>query len=274
MTDVATSVANIRASIKTMQTYLDNVDTWYSTYTSAHSETYCKNLNNTLSWGEDIKTAKLAVENVILKVDDYLDDTAWIAKLREHKTKWSKAERECATADTEVVNNKLRAQESWRGSAGNAYRTAVTAQQGAIASAERAAGVMTNGCENGAYHGENYFAALDAALKDCVAGLPTSADFPPWSGDWGPERNPQGQTAYDHEKPRLENTCDNHATKTGKTASSTCRTAVDTAMTEFVESFTDAFKTFPDNVYVYSTARPNLSIKDVVGTWPKAPGQS
>lgn len=275
MTSASASVTNIRASIKTIRTYLNNVDSWYSTYTSAHSETYCKNLGNTLDWHDDIKTAKLEVENVILKIEKYLDDTEWIATLREHKGKWSQAERQCAQADTEVVSSKLKAQESWRGSAGNAYRQAVTAQQGAIAKAESAAALMTNGCDNAAYAGEGYFSDLDTALSTCVDGLPTESDFPPWSGELKDEgSNPQSQTAYGHDLQRQENTCDSHATRTGKSAAGTCATSVETAMTTFTKSFTDAFKTYPIHAYPHAGSRPNLDMGDVVGRWPTAPGQS
>lgn len=273
MSAAGRSVNNIKASITTMQTYLDNVDTWYSTYTSAHSEKYCKNLTG-MSMHGDIATAKLTVENVILKIEDYLDDTGWIATLREHKSAWSTAESECAGADLDVLDSKLRAQESWEGSAGTAYRGAVTAQQGSIAKAERAASVMVKGCENGAVAGESYFAALDEALAACVSGLPTQADFPPWSGtmeDRG--SNTQSQTAYGHDLQKVENSCDTHASSSGKSASSTCKTATETALTEFTKSFTDAFKTYPDHAYPYAGSRPNLTVNDVVGTWPKAPGE-
>lgn len=268
MTSAADSVISIKASIKTIRTYIDNVDTWYSAYTSAHSEKYCKNLTG-MDWHGDIKTAKLEVENVILKIEDYLEDTEWIAQLREHKIKWSQAEHECAQADTEVVSKKLTAQESWKGEAGQGYRQNVTSQQGAIASAERAAAVMSNGCENAAYAGEGYFSALDSALTTCVAGLPTEADFPPWSGtseDKG--SNTASQTAEGHDMQRVENSCDTHATKSGKTAAATCKTSADQALTTFKDSFTDAFKTYPMYAYPYGGSRPNLSVSDVTGKWP------
>lgn len=272
MSTAAASVTGIKASIKTMQTYLDNVDSWYSAYTSAHSEKYCKNLTG-MEMHDDIKTAKLAVENVILKVEDYLDDTGWIDTLRDHKSKWSKSE--CADADLEVLDKKLKAQESWKGGAGTGYRTAVTAQQGSLAAAERAASVMVKGCENGAVAGETYFADLDTALATCASELPDAADFPPWSGtteDRG--SNPGSQTAEGHDLQRVDNTCNTHATKSGKSASSTCKTATETALTELTKSFTDAFKTYPDYAYPYAGSRPNRTVGDVVGTWPKAPGQN
>lgn len=265
MTSAAASVTSIKASIKTMQTYFDNVDTWYSTYNSRHSADRCDPLEGNHMHG-DIETAKLAVENVILKLKDHLEDTEWIAQLREHKGKWSQAERECAQADTEVTNKKLTAQESWQGDAGNGYRQNVTAQQGAIASAERAASIMTYGCENGAYAGEAYFSAVDAALKTCVGGLPTEADFPPWSGVRG-DSNPGSQTAQGHGD-IVKEKCKTHAKSSGKSAATTCKTSVEEAVTTLVESFTDAFKTYPMYAYPYGGSRPNLSVGDVTGKWP------
>lgn len=283
MTSAAASVTSIKASIKTIRTYLNNVDTWYSTYTSAHSEKYCKNLGTSLDWHDDIKRAKADLEKVVSEVTPYLDDIAWIDTMGDHKGKWSQAERECAQADLDVANKKLSAQESWKGSAGNAYRRAVTAQQGAIVTAERAAGVMSKGCSNAAYAGRGYFADLDSAFKTCVEGLPTKDGFPPFDGvmepnpDYDPtaDNNNDGSPANDTPLNRLkENSCDSHATKSGKSAASTCTTSVEQALTTFKKSFTDAFKTYPQYAYPHGGSRPNLSVSDVVGTWPKAPGQS
>lgn len=105
---VEASVTSIKASIKTLNSFLSGIDGWYEEYSGDHTSTDCKNVKGRGLEG-DVKKAKEDVRSLIKTYEKYLDDTKWIATLREYKSTWNKAARDCAEADLEVLSKKLRA---------------------------------------------------------------------------------------------------------------------------------------------------------------------
>ena len=88
------------------------------------------------------------------------DQSGWIATLRSESTDWSKCATNIGTALENVDPSTLRADQAWKGGAGDGYRGKITAQRLAMNDAKRAVEGMRNGCTRVASAGEAFFAAV------------------------------------------------------------------------------------------------------------------
>lgn len=270
-----TDVANARSELTRLKNWKRDVDGWNTTYEAAHSTTYCED-GSLVDLSSDITTAKQNITTIVTKVEKYLDDTEWISQLRLKATTWEQAYTEVDAAADAVTKAKLRADSSWNGATGDAYREAGIDQRFCITRALTVVDVMKAGCGKGATAGEEFFTELASDLKTCADALATESEFPDWSGEMeaNPDYNPNAgdKTTVHNANPerRKANSCKTHLDKAGSEATQTLLTQIGYAETTLQSAFSNAFTQLPPG----SPVGARRTVKDIGGTWNTAPGGS
>ena len=119
-------------------------------------------------WMSSVPQIKAAIDNTLAPklstfetlLTQLCDQSGWIAAIRSEGTDWDSVRTTLGTALETVEAGSLRCDETWKGGAGDGYRTKVAAQRLALTGAHNALGKMSQGCSRMASAGEGFYTAV------------------------------------------------------------------------------------------------------------------